>query len=264
MILLISSSCTKVPNDGVPTYIKLKKPTIENSSVNQGSTLHQFTDLWIESNGISLGAYEYPVTFAAFLKGEQKVIINPGIYFNESIIERVIYPIYEPFEATYDFIQKDTLEITPIFKYRPAVDFLNIEDFESSNNFSNMTRTELGDINNLENKAGLITLSKTDTKKNSTTVTALTIPNGKRTYLEFTMKTESFVDVGFKSASGGDNELSLGVYKPVKNWYTSYFEITNFINTVNEGTYNFYIKIQKNNLEEEEKTYFDNFKIIQH
>lgn len=262
-VLLITSSCTKVPNDGIPTYITLKKPTIENSSLNQGSTLHQFTDLWIESNGVSFGAYEYPATFAALLKGEQKVIINPGIYFNENIIERVIYPIYEPFVATYNFIQKDTIEISPIFKYRASVDFLYNEDFESSNNFSDMSRTEIGDPNNLENKSGIITLSATDTEKNSSTITPLSISDGKRTYLEFTMKSESFVNIGFKSATGGDNALSLGVYKPVKDWYTSYYEITNFINTVNEGQYIFFIDIQKNNIDEEETTYFDNFKIIQ-
>ena len=263
-LIIIATSCTKVPNDGIPTYIKLSNPLIENSSINQGSTLHQFTDLWIESNGVNLGAYEYPVTFAAFLKGEQKVTINPGVYYNESIIERVIYPIYEPFEATFNFIQKDTIEISPIFKYRSTVNFLTIEDFESSNNFSNMLRTVIGDTNNLESKAGIISMSSTDTEKTSSTITPLTIPSGKRTYLEFTMKSESYVNIGFKSATGQENELSLGIYKPIENWNTSYFEISNFINTVQEGQYHFYITIQKNHLEEEETTYFDNFKIIQY
>lgn len=263
-VIILTTSCTKVPNDGIPTYIKLTKPTIENTSNNQGSAIHEFTDLWIESSGVSFGAFEYPTTFAALLEGEQKITINPGIYYNENVLERMIYPIYEPFEATYNFIQKDTVEISPVFKYRSSVDFLNIEDFESSNNFSNMTRTLVDDTENLEGKAGIVILDSDDIEINASTVTSLIIPNGKRTYLQFSMKSESFVNIGFKSGTGLDNALSLAVFSPIPEWHTSYFEVTDFINTVNEGEYHFYLDIQKNNLGVEEVTYFDNFKIIQY
>lgn len=263
VIITIGTSCTKIPNDGIPTYITLKKPTVETTALEQGSALHDFPDLWIESGGVSYGAYEYPATFPTFLKGEQKVTINPGIYYNESVIERMIYAIYEPFEATYNFVQKDTIEITPVFNFRSSVDFITIEDFESSNNFSNMDRTDVGDPENIENKAGVITISASDLEKNSSTISSLAIPNGKRTYVEFSIKSESFVNVGFKSGTGGTNEVSLAIYKPTYEWHTAYFEVTNFINTVDEDYYHFYIDIQKNNLDLEEKTYIDNFKIMQ-
>jgi hypothetical protein len=264
VIITISSSCTKVPNDGIPTYMKLNKSTIENASISQGSTLNQFPDLWVQSGGVNLGAYETPTIFAALLKGEQKVTINPGVYYNGSRVERVIYPIYEPFEATYSFVQEDTIEISPIFKYRANVNFVSIEDFESSNNFSEMLRTDIGDTENIEGKAGVITLNTTDTRKTSSTISAVPIPDHtKRTYLEFTLKTESGVQIIMESLNGYEYELVR--FQSFEDWYTTYFEITDYITASNDDEYNFHIiATKKDTLTTEEKTYFDNFKIIQH
>ncbi len=256
-------SCEKVPNGGIPTYIKLSNPIIETDSPDQGSALHQFSDLWFETGGISLGAYEYPVTFAALVNGKQKVTINPGIKINAHIGDRRSYPIFEPFEAEYNFVAKDTLEINPVFKYRQGVNFLHIEDFESTNNFSDMQRTVIGNVNNLDGKAGIITLNGSETNKASISINPIQINEGKRVYVELSMKTDSYVGMGFQSLVDDENYLEIVVYKPADEWETNYFEITDFIHLIKEGEYNFYINIQKDEEDAEEKTYFDNFKVIQ-
>jgi len=261
IIILTVFSCTKVPNNGIPTYIKLTNPTIETTSETQGSKIHGFSDIWISEGAKDLGAYEYPKTFAVLLSGEKELTLNPGIKFNADESDRRVYPIFEPLKVTYNFIQKDTIEVLPVFKYREGVDFVYIEEFESSNNFDDMYRTDSGNTNNIDGKAGVLTLASSEKDKYAITISPIEITQGKRIYLEFSIKTESYVGVGFKSTKTSEY-TSLAIFSPNAEWENYYFEVTQFINATKEGEYNFYLNAQKVNEGEEEQTYFDNFKII--
>jgi len=263
LLLFFSLSCEKIPNNGIPSYIKLVKPTIQNNSPTQGSSKNQFSDLWIESNSLSLGAYEIPTILPLFLEGENEIIVNPGVKLNGSAFNRIIYPIFEPFTATYNFVQKDTTEITPVFKYRQGVTFLYNDNFENNNNFSNLQRTSITDVNNIEGKSGKLTLLNNEKTKKATTINPIVINDGKRVYVEMSLKSDSYVGVGFSSIYDVNKFIEIAIFQPNSEWNTTYFEITSFINKVKEGQYNFYINAQKDSEGEEENTYFDNFKIIQ-
>lgn len=261
-LLLTVFACKKLPNDGIPTYIKLEKPTLVTST-EQGAAVHEFSDIWLESEGLDLGAYEYPRIFAAYLAGEKKVIANAGIYYKASENERRIYAALEPYDTTVVFVQKDTVTIQPVFKYRDIVDFLYVEDFENSNNFSQSSRTELNDANNQIGKACKISLTSSENKKTAESIDNYAIASGKRVFLEFSIKSENYGGFGFKSVIDPSNLILLGTFAPFDNWTTTYFEITNFINVVDEGSYDIFIEVERGDSTGTSSTYIDNIKILQ-
>lgn len=261
-VTIVFFSCRKLPNDGIPTYIHLANPKLETGP-NQGSAIHGFSDLWIETQGKDLGAYEYPSIFAAYVAGQQTVTVNAGIFYNGSPSDRRIYDALDPFEAEINFIQKDTILIEPIFKYRESVNFIYIEDFESSNNFSGVARTEEENINNISGKAGAISLSITENFKSSTTISPISIATGQRVYLEMSLKTQNYGGFGLQSVSDPSQRKTIGTFAPFNNWITNYFSLTNDINGLKEGEYNFYIDVEKGDSTITTTTYIDNFKILQ-
>lgn len=261
-VLISLNACKKLPNGGIPTYIKLANPTLQ-TEVNQGASIHGISDLWIESGGKDLGAYEFPIIFPAYLAGENTVTINAGIFYNGNTSERRVHPALEPFKTTLNFVQEDTILIQPVFKYKSSVNFLYIEDFENTNNFSNVERTELNNAANISGKAGVITLNTGENFKSCQTISPLQITEGQRVILEFGLKTDNYGGFGLKSISNSTNTIQLGSFAPYANWTTSYFDLTSFINQVKEGEYQFYIEAERGSLTGESNTYIDNFKIIQ-
>lgn len=255
-------ACKKLPNEGIPSYIKLVRPILETSP-EQGAAVHSFSDIWIESEGNNLGAYEYPLTFAAYLAGSKKTICNPGVWHNGNGQDRRIHPAIEVFDTTYNFIQKDTVEIQPIFRYKENVDFIYVEDFEATNNFSNTVRTELTSPENQTGKAATIILSASENKKTAQTISPIPISVGQRVYLEFSFKSENYGGFGFRSVSDQDVILRLGTFSPFSKWTTVYYNLTNFVNVTKEGTYEFYMETERGDLTGDSKTYIDNFKILQ-
>jgi len=263
IFLLSIVSCVKVPNNGIPSYIKLESVSIETDSVNQGSTIHGIKDLWVESEGVDIGAYEFPITFAALLSGNKKIIINAGVWFNDKNTDHRIYPVLETYTAIFDFVEKDTVVIKPVFKYKAGVDFLYIEDFTTNNNFDKLERSELSDVNNLEGKCGVLTLSANDKTKTAISTTPIEINVGNRVYVEISFKSEAYIGFGIESAFDNKILSTFAIYEPTPEWHTAYFEITEFISSVKAGQYKFFLNAQKNEDGKEEKVYFDNFKILQ-
>lgn len=262
LIILSIGGCKKLPNNGIPSYITLKEPILKTTE-SQGASVHSFSDIWIESEGSNLGAYEYPITFAAYLAGTRGTICNAGILYNGNGLERRIYPAIEVFDSSYTYVQKDTVEIQPIFRYKNNVNFIYIEDFEATNNFSNLVRTDIGDAANQTGKAGVINLISNENSKTSETITPVDISTGQRVYLEFSLKTENYGGFGIKSVTDPNNQVLLGTFAPFSEWTTIYFSLTNFVNITKEGNYDFYIDVERGDLTGDSKTYIDNFKILQ-
>lgn len=260
-LIALAFSCKKLPNDGIPSYIKLSNPSI-SVEANQGAAVHSFSDLWINTEGLNLGAYEYPTTIAAYIAGDRKVVINPGILDNRTS-ERRIHPAYKPYGVDVSFVQKDTVEINPVFEYKDNINFLYIEDFENNNNFDEMTRTSVGDIENQTGRAGVITISGSDEFQLSKSISPFEIVEGSRVYIEFSLKTENYGAFGFRSVNNNSINLQIATFQPFDEWTTTYYNITNFINATKEGEYEFYINTQRGDLIGDSKTYIDNFKILQ-
>lgn len=263
-IILLLTACKKQPNEGIASYIKLLRPTLETQT-NQGDTTHSISDLWIEANGTDFGAYEYPAIIPLYLKGKQTITINAGTYKNGDYAERDIYSPLTPFEKSYIFVQKDTTTVQASFKYRNEVNFLYVEDFESSNNFENTERTNANDSENLSKRAGKIALQASDSFQQAISISPYEINVGKRIYLEFSMKTENYGGFGLVAESDSKVKVTLGTFSPFSQWTTFYFDITNFINKAKKGKYHFFIHNDRPDKATAPytTTYIDNIKILE-
>lgn len=260
-LIIIFSACEKLPNDGIPSYIKIANPSIETTP-SQGAAMATFSDLWLEAQGKDLGAYEHPTIFGAYIAGQQDITVNAGIFYNGNTSDRRIYDALDPYEANINFIQKDTTLIEPTFKYKQSVDFIFIEDFEATNNFSEMTRTDLSNAANKTGRAGVIILEENENSKTSESISAININEGQRVYLEMSVNSQNYGVFGIQSVSDPSNFAKIGSFAPY-GWIHTYFNITSVINTLKEGQYKFYISVQREDIVGESKTYIDNFKILQ-
>lgn len=262
-IVLVLSGCSKSSNDGIPSYVSISNPTLQVQP-GQGSALHGIETIWAESEGENFGAYELPAAFPVLVSGSKQIILNAGVRQSGDFFVREIYPCFNPFIETVNFTQKDTLFIQPVFSYKSQTEFLLIEDFENSNVFTGMTRTGVGNADNLEGVAGKLSL-------NQSTVTALgimgnTVPLSRigRTYIELHFKGTNNFWLGAQAFSGGNqvfDDVIIPMFKTDK-WQKMYIEITFLLNFVEATDYKFYFRANIPPGEEETEVLIDNFKIV--
>ncbi len=201
-LLLLALACSKGPNDGVPAYIQVDNVSF-TTSAGQGSDAHFIQSLWLESEGENLGVYEMPVKAPALVSGNRQVIINAGVLLKGDYFNREIYPMYKPYVTDVDFVPGETVSLSPVFEYYDEVEFALIEDFENGNTFGTLDRTDLTDTNNIEGKALHIHLDASTPLLKGVTNTSVTIPEGKRVYIEMQFKGDVDFALGVESIVSG-------------------------------------------------------------
>jgi hypothetical protein len=261
-LLLLANACSKSPNGGIPSYIKIENVAL-TTSAGQGSNLHAITDLWIESEGEYIGNFEYPNVIPALISGQKEVIMNAGIYRNGDYYNREIYPAYQPYQAVFDFTTGDTTVINPTFQYYNSVVFPLIEDFESGNVFAGLDRTLIGDANNLDGKALHIHLDASLTSVQSFTSSSVIIEQGNRVYIEMQFKGSNDFALGIQGIKNGSisEQGFIDVFYS-EEWYKIHYDITDVINQIRADSYNFYIEALKTNEQTSSDVYLDNFKVV--
>jgi hypothetical protein len=263
LLLLILSGCSKTQNDGIPSYVNISNPILETTSA-QGSALHDISTVWVESEGENFGAYEVPVTFPALVSGNRQIIVNAGIKQAGDFFIREIYPCYMPYFEDITFVQKDTVFVQPVFKYRDQVQFLLIESFENSNIFDGLDRTQAGNPNNLEGIAGFAELNEFRTSVDAKMGNALPIARQGRTFIELHYKGTNDFAMGVEAFEGGASFFSnfFAIFEPSQTWRKIYIEITNLLNNLDGDEYKFYFRAGLLPGLDEADIYIDNFKIV--
>lgn len=261
--LLLITSCSKGPNDGIPAYIQVDGVSV-NAKVGQGSSSHLISTLWIESEGENLGAYEMPVLAPILVNGERQVILNAGVFIRGDYFNREIYPAYQPYKATVSFVPGETLSINPTFEYYDETEFPLIEDFENGNEFGGLPRTLIGDSNNIEGKALWIKVDDATPMVKGVTSSPVDITPLKKVYIEMEYKGDVDFAVGIEALQGGVVSQSgyLDRFFASDDWYKIYYDISNVVNSLDADNFNFYIEVLKLDGVDESNLYIDNFKIV--
>lgn len=265
--LLLVSACSKGKNEGIPSYISINSVELNTNSA-QGSNHHFINNLWIETEGENVGVFEFPNVIPVLVSGEREIIINAGVYNRGDYNNREIYPAYKPFKKDITFLERDTVEITPVYEYYDEVDFPLIEDFEGGNIFSGagVGRTDIGNVNNIEGKAFHIHLHASNAEVNAITSSAINIELLKKVYIEMEFKGTNDFGLGIQGVSNGSvtNSFFFEKFNPLENqeWYKVYYDITNIVNSLNAESFNFYIQALKYVDKTETDIYIDNFKIV--
>ena len=126
---VLLSGCDIInPSEEIPAYIQIDSVALTQPSSGYYTT-EKITDVWINLDGNKLGVYQLPAQFPVIAEGNHHLTIRAGIKDNGIGSSRIIYPFYSFFELDTDFVQQQTINITPNFKYQ---DGLNkwIETFE--------------------------------------------------------------------------------------------------------------------------------------
>lgn len=264
LLFLLATSCTKPANNGIPSYLEIEKVKLVTTADQGSSILPNISDVWVESDGVNLGVFEYPNVIPALFKGNRSVLINPGVFQSGDFFVREVYPCYQVFDTTATFVETDTVTINPTFRYKNEVNFLLVEGFETGNIFSGLNRTSNGDSENLEGRAGLLELSNSNSSIRATMGNSIAIPQGPKVYVEFHYKGSNDFGLGLESLQNG-TVVQSGFFAGLNatdDWRKIYIELTNTINGLNGDSYNFYIEAVKIDSLDNSNIYFDNFKLL--
>ena len=133
------SSCSKVPNNGVPIYLAIDSPTV-TYTYPFGSTSHSIPGVWATVGSHNLGAYEMPVNIPILSDGNSLISLSAGIYDNGIVNIPAQYPFYNPDTFTiHNAIPGQVYHHHPVYSYVAGTQFAVIEGFDNSNNFTNVT-----------------------------------------------------------------------------------------------------------------------------
>ena len=264
--LILISACSKGKNNGIPSYVSINSVSLNTDEATQGSNHHFINNLWIETEGEEVGVFEFPNVIPVLVKGEREIIINAGVYVRGDYNNREVYPAFKPYKEDITFLERDTVEIFPVYEYYDEVDFALIEDFESGNIFSATNRTNDGDSINTEGKALHLHLDASNTEINTETSSPITIPLQRKVYLEMEFRGDNDFGLGIEGLANGETTSSFffETFTPINTdgWYKIYYDITNIVNSLNASSFNFYIQAIKYDSVVESDIYIDNFKIV--
>jgi len=241
-ILFSITSCDIVnPEEPIPAYLVIPEFTLNTELSTEGTNSHKITEAHIFVANEFIGIFSLPATVPVLAEGVQDVEIFPGIRPNGLGDITDIYPFYERYQTTLDFVSGSIDTIMPVTRYLDNVKFF----FEPQENFEDGTLTFAIDIDgdpattieltNQEvfegNGSGLIELERTDAQMElgSNLITDLPTSNSTATFLELNYKTETSFLVG---VIGYDSQgriiyslVDKGV-NPRDDWNKIYFDFS--------------------------------------
>ncbi len=236
--LLLSGSCNEDMSE-IPTFILLKAPIIEPQP-EAGSTSHNIEDYWLYVGNELVGVFSHNQSIPVIGTGIKDLSIQPGIRVNGLRDDAFIYPFLENYRSQVDLCScGSTIDIQPVFKYKPTTKFSFIEDFEANNSFGE----------DLDQDPVTTCINQTDTVYEGSYSAVLNVTaanpinltttlefyndfasDGRDVYLEFNYKSNINFVVGLEANINGvhASELPFGIYRSDK-WKKMYIDLTDLI-----------------------------------
>lgn len=177
-------------------WLKIDK-WILNSNPNaeqpQGEMTHNISQVFLNMDGKSLGAYELPAKIPIIGDGVHEFVLIPGVINNGISATKKRYPFLEQYKGSIEIIKNDTVTFNPTTKYYNSINFL-IEDFESPSmqvDVSTSSSATLGRNDDPAflkwgNKYGEVLLTDSASNLSFVTTFGKVLPKlGSEVYLEF-------------------------------------------------------------------------------
>lgn len=179
----------------------------------QGELTYDFTQVFLNMDGKSLGVYELPAKVPIIAKeGPHDFILQAGIINNGISNTKRVYPFVKNFNKTITLKQNDTVSVTPSTQYYPSIHFL-IEDFESASmqldvsteSTASLVKGNDPSILQWGNGYGEIQLNNVDSLISFVTTFGEMLPKfGSEVFLEFDYKNTNSMLTGVISHGNGD------------------------------------------------------------
>ncbi len=271
LAVAILPGCKKLnPDEQIPSYISVPYYTFTTDSLNQGTSLQAFTDVWVFNNNDFIGAYPIGSKIPILAEGNTIIKMRAGIK-NAGVSDlRSMYAVTQFYETTIDLKRGEVKTVIPEFTYFSGITFLKLENFSAPGTF--LASTPSSDTN-------LVTYNGTESLPGQGQCALVHLHDQ---YQVFDARSGSsipyqvqgavcFAEIHYKSnvplviaVSNGLTDIrSCATLLPTGVWKKLYLPLTDFLNippTLN----NFYFVMHASRgiNEPEAKIYFDNIKII--
>ena len=129
------------PKEATPTYVHVDSFQFTNSNpAKYGSPSHNITCVWVYYNDNPVGVFDLPTTFPVLTTGNTgKLLLVPGITIDGLSAYQTQYPFYTGDTSTLTTNPGKITGYTPKTGYNTSATVGYIWDFETSNDFQNIT-----------------------------------------------------------------------------------------------------------------------------
>ena len=270
-IFFVFVACQK-DEVAIPTYFQINEIGF-NDNINGETSTSKISDAWFYVNDQKQGIYEMPCTFPVIGDGTNNIKIFSGIKVNGISASRDIYPFYESYDTTLNFISDSILSLVPTTKYKQNLNFYS-EDFDGlGNNFDISINSDTnfispfpsdsvyGELSNI----GKVVLQDPFLNFEATTFEIDDFPSaGSPVYLELDYKNNSTFIIGaYVNFSQSVIKKSIIAINPSEDWNKIYVNLTPTINeSIGAQSLKVFISMLRPESMNSAELSIDNFKII--
>ena len=270
-IFFVFVACQK-DEVAIPTYFQINEIGF-NDNINGETSTSKISDAWFYVNDQKQGIYEMPCTFPVIGDGTNNIKIFSGIKVNGISASRDIYPFYESYDTTINFISDSILSLLPTTKYKQNLNFYS-EDFDGlGNNFDISINSDTnfispfpsdsvyGELSNI----GKVVLQDPFLNFEATTFEIDDFPSaGSPVYLELDYKNNSTFIIGaYVNFSQSDIKKSIIAINASEDWNKIYVNLTPTINeSIGAQSLKVFLSMLRPESMNSAELSIDNFKII--
>ena len=270
-ILFVFVACKK-DEVAIPTYFQINEIGF-NDNINGETSTSKISDVWFYVNDQKQGIYEMPCTFPVIGDGTNNIKIFSGIKVNGISASRDIYPFYESYDTTLNFISDSTLSLVPTTKYKQNLNFYS-EDFDGlGNNFDISINSDTNFISPFPtdsvygqlSNVGKVILQNPFLNFEATTFEIDDFPSsGSPVYIELDYKNNSTFIIGaYVNFSQSVIKKSIIAINPSEDWNKIYVNLTPTINeSIGAQSLKVFISMLRPESMNSAELSIDNFKII--
>ena len=114
--------------DLTPSFLRIDGIDLATDGPSEGENSHDIVDAWVYVDNAPIGVFETPCTIPILEEGEHQLVIYAGVKKNGISNSRIIYPFYERWESTVNFVKEDTLVLSPVVSYKNEVQMAMLND----------------------------------------------------------------------------------------------------------------------------------------
>ena len=270
-ILCVFVACKK-DEVAIPTYFQINEIGF-NDNINSETSTSKISDVWFYVNDQKQGIYEMPCTFPVIGDGTNNIKIFSGIKVNGISASRDIYPFYESYDTTLNFISDSILSLVPTTKYKQNLNFYS-EDFDGlGNNFDISINSDTNFISPFPtdsvygkiSNVGKVILQHPFLNFEATTFEIDDFPSaGSPVYIELDYKNNSTFIIGaYVNFSQAVIKKSIIAINPSEDWNKIYVNLTPTINeSIGAQSLKVFISMLRPESMNSAELSIDNFKII--
>ena len=270
-ILFVFVACKK-DEVAIPTYFQINEIGFYDN-INGETSTSKISDVWFYVNDQKQGIYEMPCTFPVIGYGINNIKIFSGIKVNGISASRDIYPFYESYDTTLNFISDSILSLVPTTKYKQNLNFYS-EDFDGlGNNFDISINSDTNFISPFPtdsvygqlSNVGKVILQNPFLNFEATTFEIDDFPSaGSPVYIELDYKNNSTFIIGaYVNFSQSVIKKSIIAINPSEDWNKIYVNLTPTINeSIGAQSLKVFISMLRPESMNSAELSIDNFKII--